>query len=389
MNNSNNNNHNEWQSCYLKSTDGRNRLPGFIKYLRERKKAAIAKFDATDALPTSSTMGNSSGKALLVVPFDPPPIPTESLPDGVDKSQVIYIKYLRDDGILKKKRKSNDDAMAMMQKQKMLQQQKLMQQQKQKQQQQQQSMQQKKIPPVSSPAISSGGGRKKGGGGGGSGLLGNLLGAQRRTENHLHLVRSNKVSSDPTAFDPNTGVAGVINTFRNKISTQLEQFKNDPTTFSTKISISLASIIKTVPAEEREKCTMDVFKFTIYEQVEEVGMDKWVAAKEPSDFMDECTVAIYKEGHCPPEVLENLNRGELPDEIKGQARHLVQEQSKAVQKRGMVKDDVVLKQQSGTRGDYNNDVTVLNTNKRDRRTLEQIQKDLQCESEDVKRSRFE
>ena len=34
-------------------------------------------------------------------------------------------------------------------------------------------------------------------------------------------------------------------------------------------------------------------------------------------------------------------------------------------------------------------VTVLNTNKRDRRTMEQIQKDLMTETEDEKRRRFE
>lgn len=35
------------------------------------------------------------------------------------------------------------------------------------------------------------------------------------------------------------------------------------------------------------------------------------------------------------------------------------------------------------------DVVVLNTNKRDRLTLEQIQKDLLDEDEEIKRSRFE
>ena len=70
----------EWQSCYLVSTDGRNRLPGFMQYLQGRRKAAVAKFKATDA----------SKKAVLVIPYDGPPIPTEGLPQGVDKSQVIF-----------------------------------------------------------------------------------------------------------------------------------------------------------------------------------------------------------------------------------------------------------------------------------------------------------
>ena len=53
---------------------------------------------------------------------------------------------------------------------------------------------------------------------------------------------------------------------------------------------------------------MDVFKYIVYEQVEEVGMDKWVAAKEPGSFLDECVIAVYKEGHCPKDVLEDINK---------------------------------------------------------------------------------
>ena len=69
-----------------------------MQYLQGRKKAAIAKFDASDALPSSSSDDN---KAILVVPYDPPPIPIDKLPQGVDKSQVIYVKYLKDGNILK------------------------------------------------------------------------------------------------------------------------------------------------------------------------------------------------------------------------------------------------------------------------------------------------
>ena len=372
--------HIQWQSCYLHSTDGRNRLPGFIKFLQGRKKAAIAKFESANA--DTST----SGKSILVVPFDPPPIPPEQLPNGIDANQVMYVKYLRDDSILRRKgtdaaQKQQQQMKMQQQQQQKMEQQKLMQE-KQKQQQlmqqkkaQQQQAQRKAAPP---PPVSLSG--KKGGG-----LLGSLLGAQRRTENHLAVVRSKKPSNDQSNFDPNAGVAGCINTFRTRISGELEKFKSDPTTFTTKIEIQLPALQRTVPAEERDKITMDIFKFTVYEQVEEVGLDKWIAAKEPSDFMDECTISIYKEGHCPPEVLEDMNKGELPDEIIGQTRHLVAEQSKAIHKKGTKEAERKMKE--SIVGEDN--VTVLNANKRDRRTLEQIQKDLQGESADTKRSRFD
>ena len=239
--------HIEWNSCYLVSTDGRNRLPGFMQYLQGRKKAAIAKFDASDALPSSSSDDN---KAILVVPYDPPPIPIDKLPQGVDKSQVIYVKYLKDANILKGGNLASNTKK--IEEKKKIEEQKLMQ----KKIEQQQA--QKKIQPPAPRTISTS--TKKA-----SGLLGNLLGAQRRTENHLDLVRAQKNSE--VAFDPNTGAAGCINAFRTKISTELEQFKADPTKFTTKVSISLASLIKSVPVDEQDKVTMDVFKFTVYEQV--------------------------------------------------------------------------------------------------------------------------
>ena len=41
-------------------------------------------------------------------------------------------------------------------------------------------------------------------------------------------------------------------------------------------------------------------------------MESLVAAREPPNFMYQCVIVIYKEGHWPVEVLEDLNMGELP-----------------------------------------------------------------------------
>lgn len=385
-NNSSSNNNSdsdgEWQSCYFVSTDGRNRLPGFIQYLQGRKKAAIAKFD--------NSASSTSGKAMLVVPYDPPPIHIDTLPPGIDKNQILYVMYLRDENILKGGG-ANDNAKKKIEEEKRKKIEQHQQQHEKKQQQlqmqkkqgiQQQQQQQAKKPSQPIPSISS----TKKSGGGGSGLLGNLLGKQRKTENHLDMVRGAQKSNDMTTFDPNSGAAGCINAFRTKVSTELEQFKADSTTFITQVSISLASLIKAVPTDEQDKVTMDVFKFTVYETVEEIGMDRWIAHKEPTEFMDECKINIYKEGHCPSDVLQDINQGELPDEIRGATRHIVESQSKAIQRKGKkVADELHKNNMVGE----DNVVTVLNANKRDRRTLEQIQKDLEAESNDVKRSRFD
>ena len=127
------------------------------------------------------------------------------------------------------------------------------------------------------------------------------------------------------------------------------------------------------------------FCFKVYDAVDEVGNDRWVAAREPSEFMDEMTVSVYKEGHCPPDVLEDMNRGDLPDEAKDAAKLAVESQSRAVERRG--REEALRKVKGAIAGEDN--VTVLNTNKRDRRTIEQIQRGLDEEDEEVKRRRFE
>ena len=352
-----------WKTAYLLSTDGRNRLPGFLKYLRDRKKACIAKF-------TDST---ASTKAILVVPFDPPPIPLEQLSDGVDKNQLLYVKYLADERVLKGKPPTKD-VEQQNHKEKQMQQQKKIQHQQQKQQKQQQHQRKQAVMPQS---ISS----TKGIGGG---ILGKLMGAQQRTDNHLDVVRTKRRNND-LAPDLTSGAAGAITSFREKVATDLEKFKSDNNTFVTKISISLAALTNEVPIEERDKVTMDVFKYVVYEQVEELGMDRWVAAKEPTDFVDEAIIAVYKEGHVPADVLEDLNKADVPDEVKGLSRHIADTQSKTAQRKDKRNSEVIMRQNAV--GEDN--VVVLNTNKRDRRTMEQIQKDLLDESDDVKRSRFD
>ena len=53
----------------MKSVDGQGKIPGFIKYLKEQKKAAYGKFenDSTDKLM----------KAILVAPPNPPNQPNQ------------------------------------------------------------------------------------------------------------------------------------------------------------------------------------------------------------------------------------------------------------------------------------------------------------------------
>lgn len=358
---------NGWKSGYLLSTDGRNRLPGFLKYLRDRKKACIAKFNDSTA----------STKAILVVPFDPPPIPPEQLPSGADKNQLLYVMYLPDDRVLSKgKTDPKKQQLQIIEQQKKKEKQQRTEQQQKIQREQQLQRQKETAQQRNTTQATS---TKKGFGGG---ILGNLLGAQQKTQGHLDTVRSKRRNND-LAPDLTSGAAGAITSFREKVAADLEKFKSDNGTFVTKVSISLGALVHSVPIEERDKVTMDVFKYVVYEQVEEVGMDKWIAAKEPTDFIDEIVIAVYKEGHAPADVLEDLNKADLPDELKGLSRHMADTQSKAAQRKDKKSSEVMMRQ--NMMGEDN--VVVLNTNKRDRRTLEQIQKDML--DGEVKKSRFD
>jgi type IV secretory pathway VirB10-like protein len=139
--------------------------------------------------------------------------------------------------------------------------------------------------------------------------------------------------------------------------------------------------------------TMEVMKYIVYEQAEEVN-EEWIAHKEPSEFMDEVVIVIYKEGEAPPEVLEDVNKAELPDEIRGQQQALQQQRQKAEQIRAQrlrmeqtklanMQHNKMTTNNSGGDGDDNQDAqddeeedfAALNTQKRDRRTIEDFERE--------------
>ena len=74
-----------------------------------------------------------------------------------------------------------------------------------------------------------------------------------------------------------------------------------------KIPISQAEHTRNLNDAQKEKVGMEIIKFIVYEQSEEVGEGhNWTCYKEPSEFMDEAIFAVYKEGHVPKDVLEDM-----------------------------------------------------------------------------------
>jgi DNA-binding protein H-NS len=91
--------------------------------------------------------------------------------------------------------------------------------------------------------------------------------------------------------------------------------------------------------------------------------------------MDEVTIAIYKDAqYAPPEVLEELNRVELPEEMKAQQRMVAeqrrQQDMKAIKEQEQQQREA-LKSMAEKDGSSNQEeqqnLATLNTQKRDRR----------------------
>jgi len=359
-----------WKEIQLYSIDGRNKLPGFLKYLKERKKSAFGQFLLPDG-----TSDDDSIKGLFVLPFDQP----------VSSDQnFCYCKYILNHKlVLKPTQKANmleeqlpshqptanvtsaeaDQTNPVVQRRGTVQA-------------GDPPLPMKKTPPSSVAPL------KKG-------LLGNMLGAQRKTAQHLAAVpRSAVQKKEEVSCMSASSSQNAIAKFREEIHQKLFRFQRDASETVLRIPLSIAEITRKLDPADHQAVQMDVLKYIVYEATEEIGEgSKWIAHKEPSEFLDEVTIAVYKGGCAPPEVLEELMKGDLPEELKNQQRALRADQMKA-HARKETQVDAKNFEKTLKAGDNNTHLSlaVLNTQKRDRRTIEEIQRDMLYET---KRSRLE
>ena len=327
-----------WKTGWFKSIDEKKNINGFLKFLKERKKAAYAKFES----PLHDEKTGQTCTALFVVPFDQP---TNQL---TKDENTFFAQYCLDDRLLrvtsvnqapKPTTKPNLQA----------------------------DRRSDVIQGNSSSSTVS------------KGLLGNLIGAQRKTNQHLaHTLRKRQ---DTVELTDSLTSTQIISRFREKVERTLRDFENSNQT-EIKIPISLAELTREITSiEEKEKVTISVLKYVVYEQVEEIN-EEWVATKESSGFMDESNVVVYKAGFVPPEVLEDMNKGEQTDEAIQQQRFLREALSKEENRKAKLIEEQNRKKLASEKMQ----VAVLNTNKRDRRTIEEIQKSMMSTS---KRTRNE
>jgi hypothetical protein len=369
----------QWQSLQVTSVDGRQKLPGFLKYLRDRQKTAFGSFRHT---------ASSGKKYMWVVSYKQ--ASSQMLTcriASVDSIPGCPVKQQQVKGNVNVKGKASDAAVP------------------------------KPAPAAAPPSLAATATttkviRKKG-----SGLLGNLVGAQKRTNQHLQSIQKVQPQSSTTTTAPATTDATsnnnnnnnnnapaapsveyktsgqVLAEFRQEMEQQMLDFdiSDEP---MLHVKIDLAAKLKLLSQDEQQqgRVTMEILKYIVYEQAEEVN-DEWIAQKKASEFLDEVVVAIYKQGQAPLDVLEDVNKGDLPDEIRGQQRAIQQQQQRLEQIREQKQDkanqQAALKavlpsaaqgDKDGNNADNDDDdnedhvYAALNQNKRDRRTIEEIQK---------------
>jgi len=357
----------KWSSLQVKSVDGRNKLPGFVEYLRERQKTCFGRFimntnafDDGKGLTTfvwviSHKQTSSSQLSCRVAPIHTiPKCPLRPKSSTTFPTTLSGRKHVV---------AGKDPAVAI--------------------------------------KLSTNKPKKKG-----FGLLGNLVGAQRRT-NHQVVTASTttattqRLTAAASRDNKNANKLGeiaenidgqndslslvtygqILANFRHEMEQKMLDFDIAPDVIF-KITVKLSDHTKKVQESDKGRISMEVLKYIVYEQAEEVN-EEWIAHKEPSEFTDEITVAIYKDAEsAPPEVLEEINQAEIPEEMKVQQN--IAEQKRRQQEANASRIQEALQRQALRKmaaggddqgGAEEGGLSVLNTSKRDLRTIEEIQRE--------------
>jgi hypothetical protein len=376
----------------IKSVDGRNKLPGFVKYLKERTKSAYGRFGSRGVLVVSyvqpaAAAGGDPHQMTCRVSLDLTGIPQCALqplsntrpqaqaPSGPSATPAAKVaQAAKPEGVAGK-----------------------------------------------APA-----GTK-------SGLLGKLVGAQQRTNQHMistakaPLAASSSAAAAASGPGSNSGSASgaatpsssvaepsslttsgasrdedayrtpmagaavaartyqeVFAEFRQSMQDKMLDFDMAEDDEVIQVTVTLSEHTAGLSSDDRAKVTMEVLKYMVYEAAEEVN-EEWVVHKEPSEFVDEATFSVYKEGAAPPEVIEEINRAELPEEMKAQQRAIAAERQRlADQANHQHLQQVTLRASQRPDGgghgpdheDHDDDdqLEALNQQKRDRRTIEDYER---------------
>lgn len=327
-----------WTELVCVSVDGRNKLPGFIKYLKDRQKSAYGRFSPTAVWVVSyiqkETAVSSANEMRIRLCFDIAKLDACPLAKSQTQARPGLVKKTQPAAVASK-------------------------------------------PIVTeSTSASTSSSRTK------SGLLGNLLGATKRTNQHMEHSAKVKIppksnatlsSTTTTTSIPDAEIRTaqqVLTEFRQKMEDEMLDFDS-----CGEVKLSVKIVLQDVQRglatdDDKARITMEVLKYMVIEAAEECN-EEWITHKEPSEFMDECVIAVYKDGHAPEDVMEEVNRVELTEDMRGE-QYAIQETMKRKQAAEEAKrDEEIFKK--AIREQEEEEIAVLNTNKRDRRTIEEIQ----------------
>jgi hypothetical protein len=237
---------------------------------------------------------------------------------------------------------------------------------------------------------------------GGGGLLGRLVAAQKRTNENVAKSLARPSGGGPSSQrQPPAGGAGaaatatvaghllrtaqeVLQDFREQCQKTMLNFDLAEEETTLRVPIVMNDHTAGLTESEAAQVTMEILKYMIYEAAEEVN-EEWIAHKEPSEFIDDVVIVVYKEGAAPPEVLEEINKGELPMEVIGQQKALQDERAKQAAQAG-ARQKMQMEHRAHHGIEADDDLEVLNTNKRDRRTVVDFERERQ---QDAKRGKIE
>lgn len=323
------------------STDERNKLPGFVDYLKQRQKSAYGRFGSRGLFIISYIQSSKQGDCLECrITLDFSDLPNCHLQPLQNSSSQPVVAH-----------------------------------------------------PPSSATRTAGGGKK-------TGLLGKLVSGAQRTQqcvvaaaNLHHKSASSSESRLPTGSavlstaDVNQPAASSSRTAQQVLAEFRETMQQRMLDFelaaeeSTKVELSLPKYTVGLDLDNKAGVTMDVLKYMVYEAAEETN-EEWIAFKEPSEFMDECFITIYKEGAAPPAVLDEVNKAELPDEVRGQERALAQERQRQLERQRLQQQRMTMEQAHKRHvSEEADELEILNTQKRDRRTIEDYEREKRSATE--------
>merc|ERR1740124_914173 len=110
------------------------------------------------------------------------------------------------------------------------------------------------------------------------------------------------------------------------------------------------------------------------------------AAREPGEFADEAVFAVYKKGAVPVDIMEDMMKGDMPDEAKNEARAQQEAKTRENERKARKEANSNLRAAMRNQAHAGEHTKSLNHSKRDRRSIEDIQRDM---GSDGKRARGE